>query len=248
MRKTKLFVEVKSVTDLEGNRRSDPPYEGIYDYPGYVPLIEVGSVMMIMDCEMALTRLTTTKVQSYSFNEDTRTHIVRTKNSIYALQDYYNPKARKRAKAPLYMHSPIGRRFQEDNPDPDRHLLAYGRYRTKIYPADLPEWYVGGYMYKRRGFMSAKGVKYLLYKPNYVFNHLYKDDILFISYDKEITPIENDDGFKWYEGYDYCLSGVVILDFVDAAEKYSGVDVSGIREELVKKRAWYYETYKSGDE
>ena len=97
MRKTKLFVEVKSVTDLEGNRRSDPPYEGIYDYPGYVPLIEVDSVMLIMDCEMALTRLTTTKVQSYSFNEDTRTHIVRTKNSIYALQDYYNPKARKRA-------------------------------------------------------------------------------------------------------------------------------------------------------
>lgn len=34
MRKTKLFVEVKSVTDLEGNRRSDPTYEGIYDYPG----------------------------------------------------------------------------------------------------------------------------------------------------------------------------------------------------------------------
>lgn len=29
MRKTKLFVEVKEVTDLEGNRRSGPPYEGI---------------------------------------------------------------------------------------------------------------------------------------------------------------------------------------------------------------------------
>ena len=169
MRKTKLFVEVKEVTDLEGNRRSGPPYEGIHGYPGYIPLIEVGSVMLIMDCEMVMTRLTTTKVQSYSFNEETRTHIVRTKNSIYALRDYYNPKARKRAKAPLYMHSPIGRRFQEDNPDPDRHLLAYGRYRTKIYPADLPEWYVGGYMYKRHGFMSAKGVKHLFYKPNYVF-------------------------------------------------------------------------------
>ena len=155
MRKTKLFVVVKAVTDLEGNRRNDPPYEGIHGYPGYVPLIEAGSVMMIMDFEMYSTRLTTTKVQSYSFDEDTRTHIVRTQNSIYALQDYYNPKARKRAKAPLYMHSPIGRRFQEDNPDPERHLLAYGRYRTKIYPADLPEWYVGGYMYKRHGFMSA---------------------------------------------------------------------------------------------
>lgn len=248
MRKTKLFVEVKSVTDLEGNRRRDPPYEGVHGYPGYVPLIEVGSVMLIMDFEMFGTRLTTTKVQSYSYNEDTRTHIVRTKNSIYALQDYYNPKARKRAKAPLYMHSPIGRRFQEDNPDPERHLLAYGRYRTKIYPADLPEWYVGGYMYKRHGFMSAKGVKHLFYKPNYVFNHLYKDDILFISYDQEITPIQNDDGFQWYEGYDYCLSGNIILDFVDAAEKYSGLDVSGIREEIAKKRAWFYETYRSGDE
>lgn len=107
MRKTKLFVVVKAVTDLEGNRRNDPPYEGIHGYPGYVPLIEAGSVMMIMDFEMYSTRLTTTKVQSYSFDEDTRTHIVRTQNSIYALQDYYNPKARKRAKAPLYMHSPI---------------------------------------------------------------------------------------------------------------------------------------------
>ena len=45
MRKTKLYVEVKSVTDLEGNRHSNPPYEGIHGYPGYVPLIEVGSVI-----------------------------------------------------------------------------------------------------------------------------------------------------------------------------------------------------------
>ena len=50
MRKTKLFVVVKAVTDLEGNRRNDPPYEGIHGYPGYVPLIEAGSVMMIMRC------------------------------------------------------------------------------------------------------------------------------------------------------------------------------------------------------
>ena len=52
MRKTKLFVVVKAVTDLEGNRRNDPPYEGIHGYPGYIPMIEVGSVMMIMDFEI----------------------------------------------------------------------------------------------------------------------------------------------------------------------------------------------------
>ena len=131
--------------------------------------------------------------------------------------------------------------------NPDGSLFS-GVYKTKIFPEDLPEWYVEGYMYKRHGFMSAKGVKHLFYRPNYVFNHLYKDDTLFVSYDKEITPTENDDGFKWYEGYDYCLSGSVILDFVDAAEKYSRLDVSTIREELAKKKVWYYETYKSGDE
>lgn len=248
MRNSKLYIEVIAVTDLEGNRRTAPPYEGIHGYPGYVPLIEVGTVMIIMDFEMFGTRLTTTKVQSHSYDEITKTHTVHTKNSIYFLRDYFNPKARKRAKAPLYMRSPIGRRFQEPNPDPAGHLLAYGRYPTKIYPMDLPEWYVGGYMYKRHGFMSAKGVKHLFYKPNYVFDHLYKDDTLFISYDKEITLIETDDGFKWYEGYDYCLSGSIIVDFVDAAEKFSGLDVSNIREELEKKRVWYYETYKSGDE
>lgn len=247
MRKTKLAIEVKTVTDLQGNRRHGPPYEGITGYIGWVPLIEIGQIMTIMDPEHYFVRLNTTAVQRYSYDEKSRNHTVRTKNSVYTLHDDFNPIARSRAKAPLYMKAPIKSSSHYVRPHPESYLLAYGRYPTKIHPHDLPEWYVEGYMYKRYGFMSARGVKHLFYKPNYLFNHLYKDDILFISYSKEIIPVESEDGFNWYEGYDYTLSGPVIVEFVDAVETYSGLDVSTIREELKKKKAWYDETYKSGD-
>ena len=248
MKKSKIAVEILSVTDLDGKERCDPPYHGIRGFLGDVPMIEVGAVMLILYQGHEVTRLTTTEVQEYTFDEETVTHTVRTKNSIYKMKESYNPKSRKRAKAPLYMTSPIGRRFNEDNPDPEGHLLAYGRYRTKIHEADLPEWYVGGYMYKRHGYMSAKGVKHLFYKPDYHFNHLYKYDYLFISYDKEIVPTQSEEGFSWYDGYDYCLSGLIIPEFVSAVKAHSGLNVSGIEKEIEKKRKWYYETYRSGNE
>ena len=126
--------------------------------------------------------------------------------------------------------------------DPDGYLFADGRYRTKILPEHLPEWYVHGYMYKRHGYMSAKGVKHMLYVPNYVFdNHLHKYDTLFISYNELIEPYECDSGFQWYKGYDQILSGPVLVDFVNAAERYSDYDVSEIQEEIARKTEFYYE-------
>ena len=90
--------------------------------------------------------------------------------------------------------------------------------------------------------MSAKGVKYLVYDPNYtVDNHLYKYDKLFISYDEPITPTVSKNGYEWFAGYKYVLDGPTMVDFIDAAEKYSDYDVSEIRKELEKKKKWYYE-------
>ena len=200
--------------------------------------------MLVCYADAYTVRLITSTVQEYNCDEVTQLHIVRTLNSIYTFKAYCNPTAWKRAKAPLYMPSPINRWYRDGNPNPEGHLLAYGKYRTKLYPPDLPEWYIFGYMYKRYGYMSAKGVKHLLYKPNYAFNHLYKDDILFISYDKDILPITDNTGFAWYEGYDYCLSGPIILEFIDAAEKYSHYDVGSIRAEIEKKKEWYNEQNK----
>jgi len=127
--------------------------------------------------------------------------------------------------------------------DPQGYLFSEGKYRTKILPEDLPEWYVYGYLYKRHGFISAKGVKHILYVPNYTFdNHLHKYDALFISYGAEIEPYQTEDSFSsWYKGYDYVIDGALMVEFVEAAGKFSSYDVREIQREIERKRAWYHE-------
>ena len=132
--------------------------------------------------------------------------------------------------------------------DPQNYLYSDGIYRTKILPEDLPEWFVFGYLCDRHGYISAKGVKHLLYRPNYAFeNHLNKDDFLYISYKDEIKQ----DGylspsFPLYKGYDHSVYGGIIVKFVEAAEKYSDYDVSEIKKEIKRKTEWYLERNPKG--
>jgi len=148
-------------------------------------------------------------------------------------------------KATLYTESRIMRKHGNliVERDSDGYLFSGGKYHTKIRPEDLPEWFVYGYMYKRYGYISAKGVKHLLYNPNYTFNnHLHKYDTLYLSYDMEIVLYETDEtNTTWYKGYDHIISGALITEFLEAASKYSAYDVREIQKELEIKRAWYFE-------
>lgn len=243
MRRNHIWKTVLSVTDLDGNPRTGYPYDGLSGFPWRV-MLETGEEMLLTFPDDLIPRLTTSPVREHSFDEDTFTHVVKTKHSIYTLKDYFDAAARKRATAHFYMLSPIGKRYGQPNPDPQKHLLAYGIYRTKIRECDLPDWYISGYMYKAHGYMSAKGVKHLVYKPNYLFNHLYKDDVLFISYDREITPVTTELGWDWYDGYDELLSGPVIVEFTKAVGEYSHIDVTDILAEMKKKEEWYRENYE----
>jgi len=151
---------------------------------------------------------------------------------------------KKQISATLYLESRISKinhqLIVEDSPD--GYLFSHGRYPTKILPEDLPEWFIYGYLYKRHGYISAKGVKHLIYSPNYfVDNHLYKDDLLAISYDKVIKPTKSARGFSWFSGYDHIISGALIVRFVEATKKHSGYNVDEIQKELTKKSEWYYE-------
>ena len=108
--------------------------------------------------------------------------------------------------------------------DDGRTLLSHGRYRTKFTVEDIPEWYCklcrrGAYEYVR-----AKGVKHLLYKPNLFHNHMFKDDFLYISYDRPIRPRENAFGFTTFYIADNLLC-------------------TGIKEEIEQKRVWFQKTY-----
>jgi hypothetical protein len=153
-------------------------------------------------------------------------------------------KMTKRIRANLYMESKIKwvKRELTVEHDPDGYLYADGRYRTKIQPTDLPEWYVYGYLYKRHGYLSAKGVKQLVYKPNYfIKNHVFKYDTLFVSYDEPIEPYTDEFDHNWYRGYDHAIGGPILRDFAEAVGRYSDFDVSAIQEEIQKKIAFYYE-------
>lgn len=149
----------------------------------------------------------------------------------------------KRFASSLYLPLRRNSQTREYEPDPEGYLFAKGMYQTKIKPADLPEWYVFGSIHSQNGYISAKGVKHLLYKPNYSTNHLHKDDVLFISYDKPIEPDEDGTHGIWYHGYAHMVYGHMIIDFLNAAKKYSDYDTRAIMRDVRKKERWYKENY-----
>lgn len=127
------------------------------------------------------------------------------------------------------------------------YLYSGGQYITKLKAEDLPEWYIRGYYYKRHGFMCAKGVKYLLYKPNMVFNHMFKDDILFVSYGEPMTLVEEKDSIikhMWADHYDEFVSGGDIVSFIRAVDKHSPeCDTTLIKRQIEEKRLWLKEHF-----
>ena len=149
----------------------------------------------------------------------------------------------KQLRSKLYMETRVrfdNHEFRVDR-DPNGYLFSKGRYPTKIMADDLPEWYLYGYMYKHYGYISAQGVKHLVYVPDYTAtNHLHKYDTLFISYGKTIVPADNNE-FPYNTGYDYVLNGHLIVDFLAAAATYSDYDISSIAAEVEKKKQWYKE-------
>lgn len=125
-------------------------------------------------------------------------------------------------------------------------LYSNLKYPTKITPDDLPEWFVKGRYYKNHGFISAKGVVDLVYKPNMWINHMFRDDSLYISYNKPIIASEQDSfGRKVidYENYDYVIDGTYAVDFVSVVKKYSDFDTSAIEQAILDKVDYYLEKF-----
>lgn len=149
----------------------------------------------------------------------------------------------KRIRSTLYMET---HRVRKDRRtvlecNSEGFLYSGGKYPTKIKSEDLPCWFVYGYIYKSVGYISARGVKHLVYVPNYrVEKQLFKYDNLFVSYNKEIHPVELENGFKWYTGYNHVLYGSIISSFIEAVAKFSDYDISEIRSMVNKKYDWYH--------
>lgn len=237
-----MNVKLLSVKDINGKKmKMDDFVYLMHNNIGFIREINIGDIMTLFDNNAQTICHRSTPIQEVKYSEDGKKCILISLNCTYEFEILDDGKTRKPT-ATLYTHIRFHNRLREDTRNPDGYLYAYGHYRTKIFPSELPAWYVYGYMYKTHGYMSAKGVKHLVYEPNYtVDNHLYKYDKLFISYDSTIKPAVSKNGYEWFDGYKYILDGPTMVDFIDAAEKYSNYDVSEIRKELEKKKEWYYE-------
>lgn len=128
--------------------------------------------------------------------------------------------------------------------------LFSGRYKTKMHPTDLPEWYLYGRYYKRWGYMSTKGIVDMVYRPNLHVNHFLKDDFLYISYKEKIEPVTEEDEkndrmlrFEEYKGYDEVVFGSEIIDILKGARLYSGFDITPIIEQIKEKEKWLRNKY-----
>ena len=211
----------------------------------FIPSVIVGEPLIIMYSNAISVRHRAERVTSCIIDSETGICKVETDDGSYELLDLERDRKMggKRIASTLYMESRIRHNPLRAEKDPDGYLFADGRYKTKIYASDLPEHYVYGYLYKRHGFISAAGVKHLLYVPNFSFNHRYKYDALYISYEEPIRMASADQSLRLYEGYKHVVTGPLIIDFVDAAEKYSDFDVSEIRRELKRKSDWYDAKY-----
>jgi len=148
----------------------------------------------------------------------------------------------KRVGSTIYHQCRRGVSFGELIPHPEGYLYAQGRYPTKLRPDDLPEWYISGYLRSQIVYISARGVKDMVYVPTYN-NHLDKDDLLYVSYDKPIEPDHESRSGKWLHGYAHILYGGIVFEYVNAVAKYSNYDVRPILREINRKRQWYQENY-----
>lgn len=219
-------------------------YEDLIGFVSYVPFVETGSRVYFFYPDCIHIRLVTLPVKKSSVEDLSHVYTVETDNAFISFVelDYNENFQKKKYNSSLYMESPLGNRAFKPNPDPNFHLLSNGIHTTKIYASDLPLWYVYGYIYKHFGYISSKNVKHLLYVPNYHFNHLYKDDTLYISYKDEIVA-QDLNGYTAYSGYDYLITGSIIVSFVDSVEAYSNFDVTEIKDAVEKKKLWYKENY-----
>lgn len=102
-------------------------------------------------------------------------------------------------------------RFATPVPADECVLYSEGRYKTKLTAHDMPPWYMRGLYYGyAQGFLNTKDVAKLTYTPNLCFNHMFKDDFLYISYN---SPSKRRKIFNAEEPYDEYVWGFNIPNF-----------------------------------
>lgn len=119
--------------------------------------------------------------------------------------------------------------------DEHGYLFSSSKYRTKIKPEDLPEWYIHGRYYKRFGYLSSKGIAKVTYQSNRFTNHFLKDDCLYVTYETHLSMDEED--------HDERIYGNEILSFLKGIRQFSNYDIVPIIAQIKEKACWLRHTF-----
>lgn len=154
-------------------------------------------------------------------------------------------KNRKRINSYLYTKGRFSEGMTGTEERDNRYLYSMGKYATGITLEDLPQDYIkihSRVIWYMTGYLKTSGIVSMGYTSS-PFNHMFKDDYIYISYRERLRVEINKFGFNEYVNYDVCVCGWDIPNIVLAAELYSNYDTTRIREEIEKKRIWYRDTH-----
>ena len=142
---------------------------------------------------------------------------------------------------------------------PEGCFFTAGGKVVRLTKEEIPEWYIYVRTYRIFGYLDSKNVKYLVYSPNYVTNHLYKDDFLYVSYKKPIVidedyyknsalhfemPVEDGKRQLFYTGYDFLMWGPDVVSFARGVKKYGNIDnIGDILARMEDKPRWFRENF-----
>lgn len=145
-----------------------------------------------------------------------------------------------------YSKGKFDRKTWRPTDEKNEFLYSMGRYPTKIKEEDLSKDYIkfrSRTIWYMTGFVKTSGVKDLYY--TYLKeNHLFKDDYLYISYDKKIEVIKGKYGNDEVRNFDFIISGVDALKVLFAIEKDSDIDTTIVRKKIQDKFEWWKENEK----
>lgn len=147
----------------------------------------------------------------------------------------------KKINADWYSKGKLDRKTWIPTDEKNKFLYSKGFYPTKIKEEDLSKDYIkirSRTIWYMTGFVKTSGVKDLYY--TYLKeNHLFKDDYLYISYDKEIEKIKGKYGNDEVRYFDFFICGGDIIKVLFAIEKNSDIDTTEIRNKIKEKFEWW---------
>lgn len=144
-------------------------------------------------------------------------------------------------KSNLYTFGKFGKSFGETTDN--GNLYDRGKIKAKLQPQDIPDdycpihnktiWYMDGYI-------RTSNIKHVAYQPTYN-NHLFKDDTLFISYERQIKTEQNG-MFNVHTGADFIISGNDIVRVVKHAEQHNPNiqnELQHVKSQIRQKTEWF---------